>query len=55
VGDVSGDGRVDIRDVVIAVRDLFRQDLRSDVNRDGKVTLRDLVLVLKALRRPVCP
>jgi hypothetical protein len=52
--DVTGDGRVTLKDVVFVVRSLFTQDPRADVNRDGYVTLKDLKLVLRAAIRGSC-
>jgi hypothetical protein len=53
-GDTNGDGRVDVRDVVIVVRGLRRFDPRADLDLDGDVDLRDLKLVVRALARRGC-
>lgn len=47
--DVTGDGRVDFRDVLRMLIAIRQQDLRFDVNGDGRTTLRDLVIVIQHL------
>jgi hypothetical protein len=51
--DLNGDGRVDLRDVLIELRALLRRshDPRFDLNHDGRVDLRDLFVVIEQLGR----
>ncbi len=44
VGDVDGDGSVDITDLVLVWQHQFTNDPRYDVNGDGALDLNDLVL-----------
>ncbi len=44
VGDVDGDGSVDITDLVLVWQHQFSNNLQYDVNGDGAVDLNDLVL-----------
>ena len=47
--DVTGDGRVDFRDVRRMLTAIRQHDWRYDLNGDGRTTGRDLVLVIKHL------
>jgi len=59
LGDINGDGRVDILDAILLQRfwlgDLIpdaRQRLATDVNRDGRIDANDLLLVLMHIANP---
>jgi hypothetical protein len=52
--DVTGDGNVTLKDVLLVLKALFRQDLRGDVDGDGRVTVKDLKLVIRALILGTC-
>lgn len=51
--DVTGDGRVTIRDLVAVAEHMGRRryDPRYDLNHDGRITVADLFLVLRQLGR----
>jgi len=57
-GDINGDGRIDILDVVIVSQALGnavgdpRFDARADVNADGKIDIIDLVATTRNIGRP---
>ena len=55
--DVTGDSRVDWRDIVAEARALLRGDhnARYDANRDGRVDVRDLRLIVLQLGRRCSP
>lgn len=53
-GDISGNGKIEVTDVVLAVRHLLVLDLlnndqvkAADVNGDGKVDIRDVTLIMQ--------
>jgi hypothetical protein len=48
LGDVNGDGEVDITDAMQAVQDAQngKYDVRADINGDGKVTITDAQLII---------
>jgi hypothetical protein len=45
---------VTLKDVLLVLKALFRQDLRGDVDGDGRVTVKDLKLVIRALILGTC-
>ena len=53
IGDVNGDGKVDIKDLVLLIKAFgswwfsSRWDANGDFNGDGKVDIKDLVLLIK--------
>jgi hypothetical protein len=53
VGDVNGDGKVNVLDLVAVTRHLRTRppDLRFDVNHDGKLNSLDLIVVIKNMRK----
>lgn len=53
VGDVNGDGKVNVIDLVAVTQHLGKRppDLRFDVNHDGKLNSLDLILVIRNMRK----
>ena len=49
--DVTGDGRVNVLDIVALVHRFRSSDPRYDLNHDGTVDVRDLLIVIRQLRR----
>ena len=47
-GDLDGDGRITVRDVLAALRILLDagSDTAADLDGDGRVTMQDVVLIL---------
>ncbi|HEY3282060.1 MAG TPA: dockerin type I repeat-containing protein, partial [Armatimonadota bacterium] len=57
-GDVNGDGKVSVGDVVLALRAVAglaqlsaQQSVAADVNGDGKLSVGDVVLLLRVVAR----
>ncbi|RKU19585.1 hypothetical protein C6500_10470 [Candidatus Poribacteria bacterium] len=51
--DVTGDGKVDVLDLVTVARSLGSRNARADTNGDGRVDVLDLVVVAKHLGETV--
>ena len=53
IGDINGDFKVDIKDLVLVIKHYAsypghpKWNPNADVNSDGKVDIKDLVLVIK--------
>ena len=50
-GDLNGDGKISVADVMLLLRSILNEtaDLDSDMNGDGKITLVDVVRLLRAI------
>ena len=52
VGDVNGDGKIDVRDLMEASKNIvstYDYDENFDVNDDGKSNILDLMIIAKSI------
>ena len=52
LGDVNGDGTLNIQDIVIIVTDIVLNDLYvevADMNEDGGVNIQDIIILLNII------
>jgi hypothetical protein len=52
--DRNGDGKVTLKDVLIVIKSLPKDNPQGDVDDDGDVDLKDLKLIIRALFKPAC-
>ena len=48
IGDISGDGKLDILDIIIIIDFILEEifDINGDMNFDGGLNIQDIVLIL---------
>ncbi|MAO86154.1 MAG: hypothetical protein CMF87_04440, partial [Candidatus Marinimicrobia bacterium] len=48
IGDISGDGNLDILDIIIIIDFILEEifDINGDMNFDGGLNIQDIVLIL---------